>query len=341
MKLRWCFLLASICLWNCTPEFMPADINENNEDAFLLPTGDANGKKGELEASFLSSQRKYTFSTSSMTTSDFRVSFVTTAQNFDVFKWEFEGGTLTTGMASTTVVSGTTYVEGTLEELNAESEIGLLVNYTEGFGRYNVVHAVANADHVDINVQKNYVTYEYLDDLQVMQDDLETTTATQDVGWENPERGWFGPQNNGEVTYAPCENAMIGFYQSYTGVEDQILRLSKSFTNFGTQPKNLVFEYKIEFLVQPPSNDASPKVSLGYAPLLSQSASVSIEEDEIWMENDNETNAFRQVVVPLPLIRDFRLTFSKFPSELNPRGEQRYPFIVCIRDLKIIPGGSN
>ena len=341
MNVRLLIFFAFFGLVGCTAEFIPEDSNTDEENAFLLPTGDGNGQKGDLEATFLSSQRKYTTSSSTLSTSTFRVSFVTTAQNFDVYKWAFEGGTVSTTMASSTHVSGTTFVEGTLDDLNANTEIGLLVNYNDGFGRYDVTHAVANADQVDINFQRDYVAYEYLDDLEVMQDDLETVTGTQDIGWENPDRGWFGPQSNGDITYARCENSIIGFYQSYTGVEDQELRLMKSFRNFGSQPKNLVFEYKIDFLVQPPSNDAFTKIALSYAPLISQpdDGEIEIESADLWEENGNDLNDFRQVIIPLPLIRDFQLTFTKYPSAMNQNGQQRYPFIVCIRDIRIIPRG--
>ena len=65
---------------HCTPEFVPDSILDDESNAIILPTGDPNGRKGEVEASFLSSQNKFTFSESTMSSETFRVSYVTTAK---------------------------------------------------------------------------------------------------------------------------------------------------------------------------------------------------------------------------------------------------------------------
>ena len=120
---------------------------------------------GNLKA-FLSSDNKFTFSKSSMISDTFSVSYVSTAQNFDIFKWVFEGG-YTSGSGSSTVSSGTTIIEGNINDPETSSQIGVLVEYRDGFGRYDVTHAVANSGSFDINTKSDYVTYEYLDDLEV------------------------------------------------------------------------------------------------------------------------------------------------------------------------------
>ena len=314
---------------HCTPEFVPDSILDDESNAIILPTGDPNGRKGEVEASFLSSQNKFTFSESTMSSETFRVSYVTTAQNFDIFKWVFEGGY--TDVGSTTTVSGTTTIEGNLNDEETASQVAVLIEYRDGFGRYDMTHAVANSDNFDVVSIKDFVTYEYLDDLEVQPEG-------DSSAWENPQEGWFGPSANSTVTYTPCPNAMVGYYQSNIGAVDEPSVLSKEFSNFGTSPKNLVFEYKFEFLVLPNSPDENKKISLGYTPIVAGSSNVTIEPGELWSDSTYDVTEFRQVVVPLPLIPNFRLSFTKFPSELNSNGLQRYPFSICIRNIKIVPG---
>ena len=321
-------LLMLVC--SCTPEFVPDSLLDDENTALIQPTGDPNGRTGETTASFLSSQNKFTFSESTMSSETFRVSYVTTAQNFDIFKWVFEGGY--TDVGSSTTVSGTTTIEGRLDDEETASQVAVLIEYRDGFGRYDMTHAVANSTSFDVVSIKDFVTYEYLDDLQV-----HPTGGSS--AWENPQQGWFSPSANSTVTYTPCPNAMVGYYQSNNGAEDEASVLSKEFSNFGTSPKNLVFEYKFEFLVLPNSPDENKKISLGYTPLVSGSSSVTIEPGELWSDSTYDVTEFRQVVGPLPLIPNFRLSFIKYPSVLNNNGVQRYPFSVCIRNVKIVPGG--
>ena len=150
----------------CTPEYVPTLDSSSDQSEIISPTGDPNGRVGELEASFLSSKNKFTFSESSMSSNTFSVSYVSTAQNFDIFKWIFEGGYVSNS-ASNTTSSGTTVVEGNINDPNTSSQIGVLVEYREGFGRYDVTHAVANSASFDVNTKSDYVTYEYLDNLKV------------------------------------------------------------------------------------------------------------------------------------------------------------------------------
>ena len=332
------FLILLGLLSACTTEFVPEEVINANNNAIIKPTEDPTGRKGAVEASFLSSESNYTFSESAMTTSTFRVSFVTTAQNFDVFKWVFDGGTVSTTTASSTVASGSTTIEGNINDPDSESQIGVLVSYNEGFGRYDVTHAVANADSYDVNFNNDYVTYEYLDDLEVKQEEYLGQDAIT-TGWENPQQGWFGPQNENEVTYENCENSIVGFYQDINGDETVDLELSKNFSNFGVRPKNLVFEYKLNFLVLPSISESTRKISLGYTPLL-EGNNLGINPSEIWYDDTFNATEFRQVIIPLPLIPNFKLTFTKHPSVLNDQGQQRFPFTVCIRDIRIIPGNN-
>ena len=326
------FVGVLIVVCSCTPEFVPQSLLEEDANAIIRPTEDPNGRTGEVEASFLSSEHNFTVTNSVMPNDTvFRVSYVTTSKNFDIFKWVFEGGT--TSVGSTTTVSGTTIVEGDINDSQTSAHIAVLVEYDSIFGRYDMKHAVANANSFDIVSINDYVTFEYQDDLQMRNDSIPW-------GWENPQDGWFGPSANSTVTFTPCENAMVGYYIANGAGEDEISRISKDFANFGTSPKNLVFEYKMEFLVLPNNPDRNVKVSLGYTPIVSGSGSVTIEPGELWSDETYDVTEFRQVVIPLPIIPNFRLSFDKHPSVLNSEGVQRYPFSVCIRNLKIVPGNN-
>ena len=80
---------------SCTPEFVPQSLLEEDPNAIISPTQDPNGRTGEVEASFLSSEHSFTVTNSIMPNDTvFRVSYVTTSKNFDIFKWVFEGGQL-------------------------------------------------------------------------------------------------------------------------------------------------------------------------------------------------------------------------------------------------------
>lgn len=332
MRVIIVFIGCLLLVCSCTPEFVPQSLLDEEANAVIRPTEDPNGRKGEVEASFLSSEHNFTI-TNSMMPNDtvFRVSYVTTSKNFDLFKWVFEGGT--TSVGSTTTSSGTTTVEGNINDATTSAQVAVLVEYDSIFGRYDMKHAVANSDSFDILSIKDYVTFEYQDDLQMRSDSIPW-------GWNNPQDGWFGPSANSTVTFSPCENAMVGYYIANGAGEDEISRIEKEFSNFGTKEKNLVFEYKMQFLVLPNNPDENVKVSLGYTPLVSGIGSVTIEPGELWSDASYDVTEFRQVVVPLPIIPNFRLNFDKYPSVLNSSGQQRYPFSVCIRNLRIVPGGS-
>ncbi len=321
-----------IVLCSCTAEFVPQSLLEIDEDALIQPTLAPDGRTGEVEASFLSSQHSFTVTNSIIPSATvFRVSYVTTSKNFDVFKWVFEGGT--TRVGSTTTVSGTTTVEGNINDPSTNAQIAVLVEYDSIFGRYDMKHAVANSTNIDIISIEDYVTFEY-------QDDLKMKSSATPWGWENPQDGWSDPSGNTTVTFSPCENAMVGYYTANGAGEDEVSRISKEFANFGFTPKNLVFEYKMDFLVLPNNPDNNVKIALGYTPLVSGSSSITIEPGELWSDASYDATAFRQVVVPLPIIPSFRLSFDKHPSVLNSAGQQRYPFSVCIKNLRIIPGNQ-
>lgn len=352
------FGLFILLLWGlgvgCTPEFVPDEVRDRDENAVLLPTEDPSGQTGEVTASFLSSEHEFTFSESNMSSTTLRVSYVTTARNFDVFKWVFEGGTSPSDIGSTTTVSGTNEyfltIEGNLQDDTAD-QIGVLVEYRDGFGRYDVTHAVANSTSVDVNLQKHYVTFEYLDNLQTQQSSSTQSSSTQSSStvWAYGSdtngavlEGWFGPSDTATVTYAPCADALVGFYQTANGNQSEITSISKDFSGFGRQPKNLVFEYKLDFLILPNTNEEYKKISLAYTPIVpGVTNNVELTPTELWEDSTLDVTDYRQVVIPLPLIENFRLSFIKHPSILNELDQQRFPFNVCIRDVRIIPGNED
>ena len=313
----------------CTPEYVPTLDSSSEQSKIISPTGDPNGRVGELEASFLSSKNKFTFSESSMSSNTFSVSYVSTAQNFDIFKWIFEGGYVSNS-ASNTTSSGTTVVEGNINDPNTSSQIGVLVEYREGFGRYDVTHAVANSASFDVNTKSDYVTYEYLDNLKVK-------NSSNPNGWLNTSGLWFSPSDNSTATFSVCENSIVGFYDNDDFTLVDPIDISKEFSNFGNSKKNLVFEYKIDFIVLPVISNNLKRISLGYTPSLSSASSITIESGELWSNSSNESTDFKQVVIPLPLISDFNLSFTKYPSVINANGRQAYPFNVCLRNIKIVP----
>ena len=312
----------------CTPEYVPSLDASSEQSDIISATGDPDGRVGELEATFLSSKSRFTFSESSLSSDTFSVSYVSTAQNFDVFKWIFEGGYTSSG--SSTTVSGTTIVEGNINDPTTSSQIGVLVEYREGFGRYDVTHAVANSGSFDINTKSDYVTYEYLDDLKVQ-------NSSNPSGWSNTSGLWYSPSNLSTITFSACENSIVGFYDNDDFTLTEPIEISKEFSNFGTSKKNLVFEYKIDFIVPPLISNNLKRISLGYTPNLSLTSSITVEDGELWFNSSNESTEFRQVVIPLPLISDFSLKFTKYPSVVNSMGRQAYPFNLCIRNIKIVP----
>ena len=312
----------------CTPEYVPSLDASSEQSDIISATGDPDGRVGELEATFLSSKSRFTFSESSLSSDTFSVSYVSTAQNFDVFKWIFEGGYTSSG--SSTTSSGTTIVEGNINDPTTSSQIGVLVEYRDGFGRYDVTHAVANSGSFDINTKSDYVTYEYLDDLKVQ-------NSSNPSGWSNTSGLWYSPSSLSTITFSACENSIVGFYDNDDFTLTEPIEISKEFTNFGTSKKNLVFEYKIDFIVPPVISNNLKRISLGYTPNLSSTSSITIEDGELWSNSSNESTEFRQVIIPLPLISDFSLKFTKYPSVVNSMGRQAYPFNLCIRNIKIVP----
>ena len=51
---------------SCTPEFVPQSLLEEDPNAIISPTLDPNGRTGEVEASFLSSEHSFTVTNSIM-----------------------------------------------------------------------------------------------------------------------------------------------------------------------------------------------------------------------------------------------------------------------------------
>ena len=92
MRLNVAFFGFLIVVCSCTPEFVPESLLEEDANAIIRPTEDPNGRTGEVEASFLSSEHSFTVTNSMMPDNAvFRVSYVTTSKNFDILNGYLKG----------------------------------------------------------------------------------------------------------------------------------------------------------------------------------------------------------------------------------------------------------
>ena len=318
--------LSSAFLFSCTKEFVPPEDTEADTNllAIIAPSGNPNHKTGSVQASFLSSNSVFTVASSTLSNLEFPVTFISTAQNNDSIVWIFEGST-----ASPTTLRG---------NASSPSAVATQVFYKK-LGSFDVVHAVANKTDFNIIRKKNYVSYEFRDNL--------TINATNDDSWtvlSAEPIGWIAPADT--YVYAPCEESLVAFHTLRNPDTGEVLdtnndnhTLSKSFRSFGDEPKNLVFEYKIDFIALPTVVDINPKISLSYNPIIALGSGLNpVETDpyELWSDVTYEVTRFRQVIIPLPNLSDFDLVFTKYPSTLNENDEQLHPFTVCIRNIRIV-----
>ena len=318
--------LSSAFLFSCTKEFVPPEDTEADTNllAVIAPSGNPDHKTGSVQASFLSSNSVFTVASSTLSNLEFPVTFISTAQNNDSIVWIFEGST-----ASPTTLRG---------NASSPSAVATQVFYQK-LGSFDVVHAVANKTDFNVIRKKNYVSYEFRDNL--------TIDATNDDSWtvlSAEPIGWIAPANT--YVYAPCEESLVAFHTLRNPDTGEVLdtnndnhTLSKSFRSFGDEPKNLVFEYKIDFIALPTVVDINPKISLSYNPIIALGSGLNpVETDpyELWSDVTYEVTRFRQVIIPLPNLSDFDLVFTKYPSALNENDDQLHPFTVCIRDIRIV-----
>ena len=318
--------LSSAFLFSCTKEFVPPEDTEADTNllAIIAPSGNPDHKTGSVQASFLSSNSVFTVASSTLSNLAFPVTFISTAQNNDSIVWIFEGST-----ASPTTLRG---------NASSPSAVATQVFYQK-LGSFDVVHAVANKTDFNVIRKKNYVSYEFRDNL--------TIDATNDDSWtvlSAEPIGWIAPADT--YVYAPCEESLVAFHTLRNPDTGEVLdtnndnhTLSKSFRSFGDEPKNLVFEYKIDFIALPTVVDINPKISLSYNPIIALGSGLNpVETDpyELWSDVTYEVTRFRQVIIPLPNLSDFDLVFTKYPSALNENDDQLHPFTVCIRDIRIV-----
>ena len=318
--------LSSAFLFSCTKEFVPPEDTEADTNllAVIAPSGNPDHKTGSVQASFLSSNSVFTVASSTLSNLAFPVTFISTAQNNDSIVWIFEGST-----ASPTTLRG---------NASSPSAVATQVFYQK-LGSFDVVHAVANKTDFNVIRKKNYVSYEFRDNL--------TIDATNDDSWtvlSAEPIGWIAPADT--YVYAPCEESLVAFHTLRNPDTGEVLdtnndnhTLSKSFRSFGDEPKNLVFEYKIDFIALPTVVDINPKISLSYNPIIALGSGLNpVETDpyELWSDVTYEVTRFRQVIIPLPNLSDFDLVFTKYPSALNENDDQLHPFTVCIRDIRIV-----
>ena len=318
--------LSSAFLFSCTKEFVPPEDTEADTNllAIIAPSGNPDHKTGSVQASFLSSNSVFTVASSTLSNLAFPVTFISTAQNNDSIVWIFEGST-----ASPTTLRG---------NASSPSAVATQVFYQK-LGSFDVVHAVANKTDFNVIRKKNYVSYEFRDNL--------TIDATNDDSWtvlSAEPIGWIAPADT--YVYAPCEESLVAFHTLRNPNTGEVLEtnndnhiLSKSFRSFGDEPKNLVFEYKIDFIALPTVVDINPKVSLSYNPIIALGSGLNpVETDpyELWSDVTYDVTQFRQIIIPLPNLSDFDLVFTKYPSALNENDDQLHPFTVCIRDIRIV-----
>ena len=318
--------LSSAFLFSCTKEFVPPEDTEADTNllAIIAPSGNPDHKTGSVQASFLSSNSVFTVASSTLSNLEFPVTFISTAENNDSIVWIFEGST-----ASPTTLRG---------NASSPSAVATQVFYQK-LGSFDVVHAVANKTDFNVIRKKNYVSYEFRDNL--------TIDATNDDSWtvlSAEPIGWIAPADT--YVYAPCEESLVAFHTLRNPDTGEVLdtnndnhTLSKSFRSFGDEPKNLVFEYKIDFIALPTVVDINPKISLSYNPIIALGSGLNpVETDpyELWSDVTYEVTRFRQVIIPLPNLSDFDLVFTKYPSTLNENDDQLHPFTVCIRDIRIV-----
>ena len=318
--------LSGAFLFSCTKEFVPPENTEANANllAIIAPSGDPDHKTGPLQASFLSTKSVFSVASSTLSNSNFPITFFSTAQNNDSIVWIFEGST-----ASPTTLRG---------NASSPSAVATQVFYQK-LGSFDVVHAVANKTDFNVIRKKNYVSYEFRDNLTIdaTNDDSWTVLSAEPIGWIAPADSYV---------YAPCEESLVAFHTLRNPDTGEVLdtnndnhTLSKSFRSFGDEPKNLVFEYKIDFIALPTVVDINPKISLSYNPIIALGSSLNpVETDpyELWSDVTYEVTRFRQVIIPLPNLSDFDLVFTKYPSTLNENDDQLHPFTVCIRDIRIV-----
>ena len=266
--------LSSAFLFSCTKEFVPPEDTEADTNllAIIAPSGNPDHKTGSVQASFLSSNSVFTVASSTLSNLDFPVTFISTAQNNDSIVWIFEGST-----ASPTTLRG---------NASSPSAVATQVFYQK-LGSFDVVHAVANKTDFNVIRKKNYVSYEFRDNL--------TIDATNDDSWtvlSAEPIGWIAPADT--YVYAPCEESLVAFHTLRNPDTGEVLdtnndnhTLSKSFRSFGDEPKNLVFEYKIDFIALPTVVDINPKISLSYNPIIALGSGLNpVETDpyELWSD---------------------------------------------------------
>jgi hypothetical protein len=318
--------LWSAFLFSCTKEFVPPENTEANANllAIIAPSGNPDHKTGPVQASFLSSNSVFSVASSTLSNLAFPVTFISTAQNNDSIVWIFEGST-----ASPTTLRG---------NISSPSSVATQVFYQK-LGSFDVVHAVANKTDFNVIRKKDYVSYEFRDNL--------TIDATNDDSWtilSAAPIGWIAPADT--YVYTLCEESLVAFHTLRDPDTGEILDtnndnhiLSKSFRSFGEEQKNLVFEYKIDFVALPTVIDTNPKISLSYNPIITLGGGLTpdvTEPYELWSDATYEVTRFRQIIIPLPNLSDFDLIFTKYPSALNENDEQLHPFTVCIRNIRIV-----
>lgn len=318
--------LSSAFLFSCTKEFVPPEDTEADTNllAIIAQSGNPDHKTGSVQASFLSSNSVFTVASSTLSNLEFPVTFISTAENNDSIVWIFEGST-----ASPTTLRG---------NASSPSAVATQVFYQK-LGSFDVVHAVANKTDFNVIRKKNYVSYEFRDNL--------TIDATNDDSWtvlSAEPIGWIAPADT--YVYAPCEESLVAFHTLRNPDTGEVLdtnndnhTLSKSFRSFGDEPKNLVFEYKIDFIALPTVVDINPKISLSYNPIIALGSGLNpVETDpyELWSDVTYDVTRFRQVIISLPNLSNFDLVFTKYPSTLNENDEQLHPFTVCIRNIRIV-----
>lgn len=320
------FFLLLFCVGiSCTKTpLVPAP--EDVVSSIIAKTTYTDGNSGSIEADFISSENRVSFSQNLIDERDtLEITYITKTRNFDSLVWVFQGADpITTTGSITYTVSTTRYLNNQIDEQSVFGGIKTTIPFSvtvpyRVFGKYDVFHGGSNNRVLDTQQSEDYVEIFYKDN----REDWEAWESAGTVGWAFPPEG----------TFSTCLESLVAFYTNA-----EITRIIKPFTGFGTGRKNLIFEFKYDFQIFPNQDMGSPKLGISMFPSGSIPAGLSSEDiPALWQDGNPDRTEFRQIVIELPQVDEFTLVLTKYPGDLTSNGTPKYPFTACIRNLRIVP----